>query len=113
MKISCFEEKVKSETGQLLSSCLIFGQNLGLKAKQPSCLYKRCVHAILMRAMNLLRFNPATMFLLSIYSLSDSNTQKIQSFDPICKRFSEMKVGKVHILMYFVCINILSIYGKT
>ena len=28
----------KSEAVQLLRSCLIFGQNLRLKAKQPSCL---------------------------------------------------------------------------
>ena len=32
------KEKVLSEAGQLLRSCLIFGQNLRLKAKQPSCL---------------------------------------------------------------------------
>ena len=32
------KEKVQSEAGQFLRSCLIFGQNARLKAKQPSCL---------------------------------------------------------------------------
>ena len=32
------KEKVQSEAGQLLGNCLIFGQNVTLKAKQPSCL---------------------------------------------------------------------------
>ena len=38
-KSPSLKEKVLSEAWQLLTSCLIFGQNLRLKAKQPSCLY--------------------------------------------------------------------------
>ena len=33
-----FFKKIQYEAAQLLMSCLIFGQNLRLKAKQPSCL---------------------------------------------------------------------------
>ena len=36
MIISCFIENVKSEAEQLLRSCLIFGLDLSVKAKQPS-----------------------------------------------------------------------------
>ena len=35
--IIVLEEKVQSEAGQLLRNCLIFAQNLRVKAKQPSC----------------------------------------------------------------------------
>ena len=40
MEISCFEE---SAAGQLLRNCLIFGQNLRLKAKSDRVAYKKCV----------------------------------------------------------------------
>ena len=36
--MTVFKEKVQFEVGQLLRRCLNFGQNLRLKAKQPSCL---------------------------------------------------------------------------
>ena len=38
MFFGCSYRKDRSEAGQLLRSCLIFGRNLRLKAKQPSCL---------------------------------------------------------------------------
>ena len=43
---SCFLKKVKSEAGQLPRSCLIFGQNLRLKVKQPSLLFGFCLLAV-------------------------------------------------------------------
>ena len=36
MRISCLNEKYQSEAGKFLRRCLIFGQNLRLKAKEPS-----------------------------------------------------------------------------
>ena len=38
VKLGVLKGKDQPDAGQLLRSCLIFGQNLRLKAKQPSCL---------------------------------------------------------------------------
>ena len=47
-KSPVLKEKEQSEAGHLLRCFLIFGQNLRLKAKQPSCLLKKvCTFTVL------------------------------------------------------------------
>ena len=44
MKISCFWRNVKSKAGQLLSNCLIFGQNLGWRlSNRVAYKKKKCI----------------------------------------------------------------------